>query len=269
MAEDDIPALEQDKDGGKPDDPPRDEKGKFIPKVRLDEVLAEARSAKEALAQEREARIRLEEQVKAMQAAAKTPTQPQKVYTRAELNQMVEEGKISREQAEDYLDQVRELRLREAISKELAERDAQRERVARVKTELQRYKELVPEVMKAGTEEREQVTQEFNYLVSLGQPNDATTELAALRAVFGPVEKLERKKQMRGERERFQESGGRRDDGGGAPKGKEPDLPSRYREHYQRLIDRGIYKGWDDEQLQKELKRIPAEELNRRAKKFG
>jgi hypothetical protein len=35
------------------------------------------------------------------------------------------------------------------------------------------------------------------------------------------------------------------------------------------MIDKGLYKGWDDPVLQKELKRVPNETLSVRARKYS
>ena len=96
---------------------------------------------------------------------------------------------------------------------------------------------------------------EFDYLIGLGHdPKDTRTQLHAARSAFGPVDLLERVNPR--PRETHNETGGRGDHSDpdtrkdGSPKGMSAEL----RSDYQRRIDMGIYKGWDDPQLVTELK---------------
>ncbi len=266
-----VPAIEQDLENDDSDGKGEgDGEGKgpngWIPKARLDEVLAENRRKDAELQREREERIRAEERVKATK-------EPEKVYTRAELLAAVEAGTISQAQADEISLAQAEKKIRQEVSQDVAAQAAQRELIARTNAEMQRYKTLVPDVIRDGTDARARVQAEYSYLISTGSPAGASTELAALRAAFGSVERLEKRLSKRSEHETHQESGGRpRGDGGdkaGAKNGPPKGLPERYVGFYQRQIESGIYKGWDDPQVAKELARIPTAKYAERAKKFG
>jgi hypothetical protein len=244
-----------DKDGVKDSDSPADkEHEEAVPYARFKEV-------NDKVQQEREARIRAEERAKALEST-KVP-EAQKIYTRQELRQMVTESKISQDQMDEYM----EAKLRAELQQDVVKVGNERERSTKVLQEIARYKSHVPDIAKDGTEDRIKVEKEFQYLVAHGQPKSESTELAALRAVYGPVEKLE-KKRVLDERESFQDVGnGRKPE----DKGNSPfkNLPQRYKDHYEKQIAKGIYKGWDDPRIKKEIDRIPTETLVRRQAKFS
>jgi hypothetical protein len=245
-----------DKDGVKDSDSPADkEHEEAVPYARFKEV-------NDKVQQEREARIRAEERAKALEST-KVP-EAQKIYTRQELRQMVTENKISQDQMDEYM----EAKLRAELQQDVVKVGTERDRNTKVAMEIARYKSFVPDITKDGTEDRAKVVKEFQYLVAHGQPENSTsTELAALRAVYGPVEKLE-KKRVLDERESFQDVGnGRKPE----DKGNTPfkNLPQRYKDHYEKQIAKGIYKGWDDPRIKKEIDRIPTETLVRRQAKFS
>ena len=241
-----IPAVEQSVSKG-PDG--------WIPKVRLDEVLAENRATKELLQKERDERIRLEERVK---------PQEQKAPTRAELLQGVETGQITQAQADEAWEKQIEHRVRTGITEEWKQYESTRDLTTRVTTEMDQYTQTYPDVMTHGTENRDKVAAEFSYLRSHGMPDTKATELIALRNVFGPIHKKRDITQQR--RETHQETSGEKP---GGENQKTPELPTRYKTYYQSQIDKGMYKGWDDPGLQRELKRVPNETLSARAKKYS
>lgn len=274
-----VAALEQ---GGRDDDqestPPGD-KGEgegsggsddkrgpngWIPKVRLDEVLRRQDKLQEELQAEREQRIRLEERVKA------DDTKP-KPYTRAELLAAVENGQITQAQADEAWEAQITAKVTESVTRDWLQHETAKERAKRVSSEISRYKAVVPDVTDTASETRQKVAAEFQYLVSIGQPKTVETELAALRSVLGPVDRLEKRDVTREKRPTHQEGnggGGRPPRDGGNPNGP-ANLPPRYKAHYERMIEKGMYSGWDDKRLQAELKRAKPQVLAERAKKYG
>ena|SRR3990167_1904505 len=228
----------------------------WIPKVRLDEVLAKHRETEALLQKEREERIRLEERAK--------PKEQPKAPTRAELLQAVETGQISQTQADEAWERQIEQRVRTGITEEWKQYESTRELTTKVNTEVDQYTQSYPDVLTHGTENRSKVETEFQYLRSRGMPDTKATELVALRNVFGPLGTKRDITQQR--RETHQETSGSKGDDSGK---KTPELPSRYKTHYQSMIDKGLYKGWDDPTLQKELKRVPQETLSVRARKYS
>lgn len=184
----------------------------------------------EKLQQEREARIRLEG----------TPKDEPK-YTREELLSMVEDEKITQLQA----DKLWEQQITENVTNQVLGTVSQLNSQKQVDRDLAEYKKLKPGIAKTGNEDRTKVAEEYAYLVSIGLPQNTSTELTAVRNVFGPVERL--KKTI--EKETHQETGG------GEPPPKEEhkvlkNLTQRQKDYYTPRIGT-IYKNWDE--VEKEL----------------
>lgn len=227
----------------------------WIPKVRLDEVLGKQRETEAQLQKEREERIRLEERLKPKET---------KAPTRAELLQAVEVGQITQAQADDAWERHIRESVRSEITEDLKKYESAKELTTRVKTELDQYTQAYPNVLTHGTEDRSKVEAEFQYLRARGLPDTQSTELAALRNVFGPLSRKNDMTQQR--RETHQETSGEKSP---ETQTKTPELPARYKTHYQSMIDKGLYKGWEDPVLVKELSRVPRETLNARSRKYS
>lgn len=176
-----------------------------------------------------------------------------KELSRRELRQMVEDGKVSEDEAEDIVQRQLERRLGDRMVKALDDRLTTRQLNDKVQTEISRYKEAVPDLNDRESAAFQKVETEFQHLVSLGYDDgDPRTELLAARAAFGDPSRLKAVK-SRG-RETHEETGGHAESDSdvrtdGIPKG----LTRRERDHYGKLIDRGLYKGWDDPVLKQEL----------------
>ncbi len=196
---------------------------------------------------EREKRQQLELEVRElkgkMDAYSKKADAP-KAYTREELNALVDDGKLDRARADQIMDAQLERNVKERVSADVVSAMQTQRRDERVQAELDRYLDVIPDVQTTGSEARQKVEQEFQYLVSLGDAPDKATELKALRSVFGPANKLQKSQPTR---ETHQETGGSTPDGdtGGqhdddVPKG----LTAAQRAYYKPLVERGMYKGW-------------------------
>jgi len=186
----------------------------------------------EQLQQEREARIRLEE---------KPSAEPE--YSREELLSMVEDEKITQLQA----DKLWEKQIEDSVTKKVLGTVSKIDSQKQINQDLREYKRLKPGISKNGSEDREKVAEEYAYLISIGQPDSVSTELTAVRNVFGPVEKLKKKLEL----ETHQETGG------GEPPPKEEhkvlkNMDTRQKDYYTKRIEQGIYKSWDE--VEKELK---------------
>ncbi len=183
-------------------------------------------------------------ELQAMRSSRQQQQPAQKVYTRTELEGLVDSGQLGKEQADAiYEDQFRNQVKKEAL--EHAENAlATERRKTMVLGQIDRYKEALPDVMVPGSEARNRVEQEYQYLTSLGDPADSATELKALRAVYGPIERLAAKSEI--SRETHQEVGGSKDmeDDGmrtdGVPKG----MTAAQRAYYKPLIGK-VYRSWD------------------------
>ena len=223
--------------------PPSD--GSWLPKVRVDEMVNEARGSAAREAAEA-ARLRAEnEALRTAKAKAEAP----KPISRAELNQLVADGKITQDAADAHWEkqvvETAERRARAAAADEVA--GQQREQV--VKQQLEEYRILVPAAWEAGAKERQKVEREFTALIKMGFPDNKVTEVAALRAAFGDpaVIRASRSAGRNGPGESHVEVGGGErpensgTDADGVPKG----MTEREKTHYANLISKGIVKDWE------------------------
>lgn len=231
--------------------PPSD--GSWIPKVRHDE----------AVNAERGRVARLEAENAALRLAQQKPQEqdePAKRYTKAELNAAVQASQITAEQSDEiWAKQIREDAKREAKAEVLGTVRAERQQ-ERIDQDLNEYKRLSPEIMEEGHETRQKIHDEFQYLVGLGHPGAANdprtlqTQLLAIRAVLGPLERLKTAKSARREAEAHEETGG---NSGAAPRRQGPktgwdSLDKRQKDYYEAAINKGMYK--DRAAVEAELK---------------
>jgi hypothetical protein len=229
--------------------PPKD--GSWVPRARLDEAVGKHASRADALAaelqREREERIRLEER----ERLRSTPPAPK--ITRAQLHELVREGKITEEQADaEYEKQLQE-RIRSEVLRDSDAKQRIKDRSNTINALLAQYKESIPDIATPGTEARSKVESEYRYLVDvLGEPEGIETEAKACRSAFGPPERA--KELTRRRRDTHQESGGGSGSGDAPDKNKK--LPERIRTHYEKLIRIGRFKGWDDPGLKAELEYV-------------
>lgn len=236
----------------------------WIPKQRLDEVLGEVRELRASLQQERDERVRLE-------ATRQQQDTPQR-YTKAQLKEAVAIGQMTQDQADDTWDQQREAEITARVTSEVGSMLTDSQVTTTVAGDLGRYKELLPEIMVAGSEQREKVMTEFNFLAGLhGQPKSKkerlAMELAATRAAFGPIERIEKHGKGRPAHEHHEETGGGdRPNGGGGKKSLIEQAPERYRKYYEGLIAKGQLT---KEQAEKEIARTGIKVLQERAKRYS
>lgn len=244
---------------------PEEKKGPtgWVPKMRLDEVIAERNAKDEQLQREREERIRVEERLRA-EAEVKKQQAPRR-YSWAELEKMVEDGHANRQQVEAYKEESFTLRMTEQAEQIYSRKQVESAVEATVAGELTGYRELLPSLNSTASPERIKAEQEYARLVSVvrasgvepprqGTKAQALLEAQALRSAFGPLDRLREVRsaadKTRERRPTHQEVGA---DGGGGmldtqpAKGKDPvaDLTPREKEHYQRMIRSGRYSGWD------------------------
>lgn len=184
------------------------------------------------------------------------PEQTQELprVTRSQLDEMVEEGKVSRAVADAYYEQ----QLRRDAAAEAVEKMRGEQRLRKVSDELDLYRESHPEVLEEGSETRARVRREYHELVGLGQPENEVTQLLALRNVLGAPGKVrEHTREAREAHESRTGSGGSA--GGPERKASEKDpakgLPERFRKYVEKRIETGHFKGWDDDRVKKYIER--------------
>lgn len=220
-----------------------------VPKSQFIAALGEAERKRE-----REiAALRAEFEGKLAAATAK-PAEMPKRFTKAELKDAVEAGQITQDQAEAQWDkQVREDALAEA-RQTAHETVTAVERRKQIDGEIARYKAVAPEILDDSHETRQAIKVEFQALVALGDdPHDLATQLKAIRAVLGPVEKLKTSRNGKDQYDSHRESGGGGEGSSRKKTGKLHDqLNAEGREHYESGIRQGRYKDWND--VEDELK---------------
>lgn len=167
-------------------------------------------------------------------------TQEPREYTLIELDNAVQAGSISdlqRQQIlQQQLDRKVEKRIREGVASQVE--TIQRETV--LTSELDQYKAAVPDLVRDGSPLRERARREYEYLVERGAPEDYTTELAAARAVLGPLDRVRNGRRLGADR--FADISGH----GMTPAERKLEdgwqkIPAANRAHYEKAISRGIY----------------------------
>ena len=168
-----------------------------------------------------------------------------KRYTRAELKAAVDAGQINSDQSEEiWAKQVTEQAGEEAERRALAAVSV-RSTKERVDADLTKYKRLAPEIMDESSDVRRRIREEFTALAETGMPSRGpqalATELAAIRAVLGPLDKLETARTARRHQESDEQSGGGE---GRKSSGKTAwdRLDARQKAYYEKGIQAGRYK---------------------------
>lgn len=212
----------------------------------------EVAGLKSALMAERGKRHDLERDLKDLKGQIDTLQKQDKPkeHTRSELQAAVDSGTISQAEMDRVLDEQRERKIEERVSERLTAKAADDTRATRISSEIAKYKEWNPAIMEDGSEARAAVAEAYDYHVNiLGKPANTQTELDALIQVYGQADKLQRG--QKAQPQTHEEVGG--DGGGDGGKSKEPKLPAHVKKHYEKAIDRGMYKGWDDPHLKAEI----------------
>ncbi len=212
--------------------PPKD--GSWVPVTRLNEVLSSKSQVEQEMAE-------LRGEVATLKKSAETPRE----YSRAELGQFVENGQMSQPEADTIFEQQAVRRIEANVTQTVSEGLKQSQAATQVQSDVAAYKAAAPEVMQAGSQERLRLEQEYQFLVGRGYAADQATELLALRAVYGPVERMQRGRPEIPET--HQETGGV---GGQSAEGANQDgtpkgLSASEKAYYADGISKGIYADWN------------------------
>ncbi len=166
-----------------------------------------------------------------------------KELTAAELQQAVDEQRMTAGEAEAIRQRQDDRRVDARIDKRVDQRTEAKAVADGISTELGRYRKALPDLSDHSSATFQKVQNEYSHLTSMGHKNDALTELTAVRAAFGDVSKLEKIGQQNA-RETHQETGGGRDpgDGDGAARTDTwpKDMPAKNRRYYENMISKGI-----------------------------
>jgi hypothetical protein len=237
-----------------------------VPKERFDEATGKLKDRNQKLTEDL---ARLQGQVQSLQnTQQQQPQQEEPVrVTRAQLRAYVEDEKLTQDEADQIWDKQVALDTDKKINDAVAQvSSSTTEQLSSQKLadSVAEYVKILPDLNETGTENRSKVTREYDSLARiLGYPKAGTEaalklELAALEKAFGPADKLrERVKAGDDDPETMESlsSGGQQESGGEPQKGPIKGLSTAKREYYQRGIDAGRYKDWDDVKAELEFTR--------------
>jgi hypothetical protein len=207
-------------------------------------------------------RVRLEEQAKKPPEAVPEPT-PRLTYE--QLQEYVDSGQITQAQAD--AEKARQMRedIKAEVSTELEQKFTAREQQKTVQEQFDAYVVKRPDIKVEGTEDRRRLQEEYAEFLKLGHPNDLRTEVAAMRAVFGPLDRVA--ETTRSRRESHRETGG----AGGTP-GKEgggekweKGLNSTQIAGQRHQVEVGAYTGYDDPRFQRVCNRMRTQNQQRKS----
>lgn len=164
-----------------------------------------------------------------------------KVYTRAELNALVADSKITDAEGQAIFDRQQSEATQEVAAKTAADTVTELHQTNKIQNSIAKYTNFDPELLANGSDSRMRIEKEIQKLMGIYNQSKVTlsTELAALNAVYGDEDKLNAKLEEH-ERETHQDSatGGGSDltlNKDGWPKG----LSTREKKYYQKHIDAG------------------------------
>ena len=239
--QDGAPPNEPQKDGEFK--PPKD--GSWLPRDRVKEMIATAvKKAKDEFS------AQIEETTKARKEAE--AVKPVQQYTKSQLGEFVEAGRLTQEAADSIYEKQIEDRATRRATEEATKAVASQHQQRTVVEQMAEFQALVPDAWEEGTPERDQVAAAYASLKATGiKGTKDELELAALIAAFGDPAKIRKARGFgrSGPSESFEDSGssgGRRrqgnDVGDEAPRGITP----AQKAHYEKGIAAGRYKGWAD-----------------------
>ena len=165
--------------------------------------------------------------------------------SRSALDEAVENGQITQAQADRLWEEHQLGSLTQGVSAKVTEQLRAEREQAEIQSELEAYVAKVPDLLVQGSERHRQVEAEAKFQSRLtGKPiTDMVTQLAAARAVLGPVDRIVSpgKRPVETHQETGEDDGDETETGDSEGFPKSWGLDKRRSDHYRRLIDRGIY----------------------------
>jgi len=211
------------------------------------EEVAEAEAAaavddtQAQLTVEREQRIRLEERLAASQAAPpEAAPAPPVVLTRAQLRAAVDAGTIDEDGMEQVWADQNRAQTRREIGEDQDRRDAERTSSNFIESETAQYLSGRPDIRTQGSSDWTKLKTEYDYLIRTGSKDSKETELNAMRAAFGPAERIAEHtstlRQTTGETSTSSSGSG----GGDKSSDILMKVPKSIRAHYRQMVDDGL-----------------------------
>ena len=231
----------------------------YIPKERFDEATNKLQKKNEALSNDL---ANLQGQFSVFQQTqnAQSPSETPVTYTRAQLRAYVDDEKLTQEEADEYWDAQTELaqdRKFAAFRQEVNSNTNDKLSTQSVSAKVDEYIKILPDLSDEGSDNRTKVKGEYDSLVkTLGRPKPGTDQelklqLSALERSFGPTEKLKEKLKSSDEDHETMESlgggeGSENESDKVPAKGALKNLSAEQKTYYQKGIENGRYKDWDD-----------------------
>jgi hypothetical protein len=169
---------------------------------RFKQVWSRAKQAEERLRVERDARIAAEaklETLKEVGVVKRDQPAAEKVFSWAELEQAIADGKLTRAEALDYREKQVIRQAKDQAREEWSAEQHTRERTQTIAQQLEGYLSVEPSLKDVSSELRQKVEREYQWLVSVhGEPaRDSVQyramELNAVKNVLGPIDSIKRK----------------------------------------------------------------------------
>lgn len=216
--------------------------GKTVPIERLNAQIEKTRKLETAMA-ELQGKVEVLSTRPAPEAKPASTEPPE--YTRAQLKAAVVQGSISEDDMENILDTQRDRRAAKIAGGTAATLVGNDRGTAVLSAEIGKYKAAMPDLGDQSSEGFRAVSAEFREMVAMGSPATLATELAALKAVFGPAAKLAKAGKREAESHEDTGSGsgepGKAEVRDGKPKG----LTAREKAYYEKLVGPGkMYPNW-------------------------
>lgn len=202
-------------------------------------------------------------------APAQAPT-PDRVFSATELQKMVDDGQINQAQATEYQTEIRVKQAVEESEKRMENRQKSEQGSRVVADKLDEFRAAIPELADKSSEQFKEAASAMQALLKEGKPDNAATELDALRMVFGFDPAKGRRpaaseiRETTSDRQRTVDSAGstsgRRSErsASSGTNGLPSWLPPENAAFYTDMIKRGLYKGPKDPDVLKEFEIIKA-----------
>lgn len=174
------------------DDPEREPGGAGPDDVRARKEYRTRRRVEGELMAEREARIRLEEQLNAVKQQRETAERPV-VYTAAQVQAEMDAGTLPVSLGTQYLARIET----ERVMREERQRDVARRPIEAAIQKIGEYKELLDWANDRTHPSFVKAADQFRELLARGFPSNEATELTALEFVAGDLDTVRRKNEMR------------------------------------------------------------------------
>lgn len=217
-------------------------------------------SSRKADARQAELLAELRAQNQKIAEAAQVKIQPEKIYTEDELQELVDANRLKPAVMARYLARVEAQAAAKAVRAEI---EAELKGVVSNKTindKIEKYADAIPALRDQSSDEFKEFAAAYKELVAEGKPETVATELDALRAIYGRDPSKHSKSEVREKtsERRTQETTGSRGSkaasDGKTSSGIPKFLPPTVAAHYERMIEKGVYKSTKDPAFVAEMK---------------